>query len=187
MSDEALTELVRIHADARDWTDRMSRRTHPLWERIAMDLIVIFFFASTALMVFGTNIRLVDHLTGVAWLIAGIFAALVIFFVVQLTRSQEKVSPKRLRESLATPLFLGAASVVVGFAGTGISMYRALMRMVANPEHAAPIFARAFLSATATFAVAMLVTLSAGVVWFILAGRVARSEDAAAQTFLGVS
>ena len=187
MSDEALTELVRIHADARGWTDRMSRRTHPLWERIVMGLIVIFFFASAALMVVETDIRLLNHLTRVIWPIFGIFVALLVFLIVQLTRSPDHVSPKRLRDSLATPLFLGAASAMVGLASTGISMYRALMRMAADPEHAAPVFARAFLSTTATFAIALLVTLAAGVVWFILAGRVARSEDDAARTFLAVS
>ena len=73
-----------------------------------------------------------------------------------------------------------------GLAGSGISMYRALMGMAADPEHAGPIFARAFLGATATFAFALLVTLAAGVVWFILAGRVARTEDDAARSYLEV-
>jgi hypothetical protein len=186
MSDEALAELVRIHADTRGWTDRMSRRSHPLLERIAMDVIVIFFFASAALMVFETNIRLLDHLTALIWPILGIFVALMAFLVVQLTRSPDHSSPTRMRESLATPLFLGAASVVVGLAGSGISMYRGLVRMAADPEHAAPVFARTFLSSTATFAIALLVTLAAGVVWFVLAGRVARSEDDAERSYLGV-
>ena len=35
MSDEALAELVRIHSDARSWTDRIARRVQPLWERLA--------------------------------------------------------------------------------------------------------------------------------------------------------
>lgn len=187
MSDEALAELVRIHADARGWTDRMARRTHPLWELIAMGLIVIFFFASSALMAVETDIRLLDHLTGFVWPILGIFFVLIVFFVAELARSPDRASSRRLGDSLATPLFLGAASVVVGLAGTGISMYRALMRMAANPEHAAPVFARTFLDTTATFAIALLVTLAAGVVWFILAGRVARTEDHAARTYLEVS
>ena len=47
MSDEALAELVRIHSDARSWTDRIARRTQPFWEQIAMVLIVLFFFAAS--------------------------------------------------------------------------------------------------------------------------------------------
>lgn len=187
MSDEALAELVRIHADARGWADRMAHRTHPLWERVAMDLIVIFFFTFALALGAQMNVRLLDHLAGFIWPILGIFVALIAFFVVQLTRSPDLASPRRLRDSLATPLFLGAASVVVGFTGTGITMYRALMRMAADPAHAAPVFTRALLSTTATFAIALLVTLTAGIVWFILAGRFNRSEDDAARTFLGVN
>jgi len=186
MSDEALTELVRIHSDTRGWTDRMVRVGKPLGERIAMDLIVIFFFISAVLMAVETEIRLLDHLSDFIWPIAGIFLALLVSFLFQMTRNLEGVSPLRLRQSLVTPLFLGAASLVVGFAGTGISMYRALMRMAATPEQAGPIFSQALLGATATLAAALLVTLSAGIVWFILGGRVIRFEDRATKIFLEV-
>jgi hypothetical protein len=188
MSDVALAELVRIHSDARGWSDRLIRNARPFWERIAMALIVIFFVISAALLAVETDVRLLDHLTRFIWPIAAVFVVLVIFLIVQLVRSSsDTANPRQLRESLATPLFLGAASLVVGFAGTGITMYRALMRMAAVPEHAAPIFARAFLGTTATFAVALLVTLFAGIVWFVLAGRAARVEDDAAKSLLGVS
>ena len=49
MSDEALVELVRIHSDARGWTDRIVRRAQPFWERIAMALIVLFFIVASTL------------------------------------------------------------------------------------------------------------------------------------------
>lgn len=185
MSDEALAELVRIHSDTRGWTDRMVRVGQPLGERIAMDLIVLFFLATAALTV-GLSAHVLTQLTGFIWPIAGIFLALLVSFLIQLTRNLEGLSPRRLRQDLVTPLFLGAASLVVGFAGTGISMYRALMRMAATPEHAGPIFSRALLGATATLAAALLVTLCAGVVWFILGGRVIRLEDHATHTFLVV-
>jgi len=183
MSDEALAELVRIHSDARGWTDRIVRRVQPFWERIAMALIVFFFISALAL---GTDMKLLAHLTGFIWPILGILLALVVSFIVQMTRLSDHPSPRRLRDNLATPLFLGAASLVVGFAGTGIELYRTLMRMAAEPEHAAPLFAKVVLGNTATLAIALLVALAAGVAWFVLAGRVARFEDHAASTFLEV-
>jgi len=185
MSDEALAELVRIHSDTRGWTDRMVRVGQPLGERVAMDLIVIFFFASAA-MTIGLNTRVLSYLTGFIWPIAGIFLVLLGSFFFQLTRNLEGLSPRRLRQGLVTPLFLGAASLVVGFAGTGISLYQALMRMAATPKHAGPIFSQALLGATATLAAALLVTLCAGVVWFILGGRLIRFEDHATKVFLEV-
>jgi hypothetical protein len=185
MSDEALAELVRIHSDTRGWTDRMVRVGQPLGERIAMDLIVLFFLASAALAI-GSNTRVLTSLTGFIWPIAGIFVALLANFFIQLTRNLEGLSPRRLRQSLVTPLFLGAASLVVGFVGTGISMYRAYLRMAATPEHAGPIFSQALLGATATLAAALLVTLCAGIVWFILGGRVIRFEDHATKIFMEV-
>ena len=183
MSDEALTELVRIHSDARGWTDRIARRSQPFWERLAMALIVLFFIAASTLE---HDVRPLAHLTGFIWPIFAILLALVVYFTVQMARFSNHPSPRRLHDSLATPLFLGAASLVVGFAGTGIELYRTLMRMAADPKHAAPLFARAVLGTTATLAIALLVTLAAGVVWFVLAGRVARLEDNVARTFMEV-
>jgi hypothetical protein len=185
MSDEALAELVRIHSDTQGWTDRMVRVGQPLGERIAMDLIVLFFLTSAAMTV-GLNAKVLTYLTGFIWPIAGIFLALLVSFFIELTRNLESSSPRRLRQSLVTPLFLGAASLVVGFAGTGISMYRAYMQMAATPKNAGPIFSHALLGATATLAAALLVTLCAGIVWFILGGRVIRFEDQATHTFLEV-
>ena len=183
MSDEALTELVRIHSDARGWTDRVTRRVQPFWERIALALIVLFFIASTTL---DHGVHPFAQLTGFIWPIIGILLALVVFFIVQMVRFSDHQSPRRLRDSLVTPLFLGAASLVVGFAGAGIELYRALLRMATDPEHAAPLFANAVLGSTATLLIALIVALGAGVAWFVLAGRVARLEDDVARTFMEV-
>jgi hypothetical protein len=183
MSDQALAELVRIHSDMRGWTDRMGRRVQPFWERFAMALIVVFFAAAASL---GIDTRTLAHATGFVWPIAAIFAALIVFFIVQLTRFGNNPDHRRLRRSLATPLFLGAASLVVGLTGTGIVLYRTFMHMAATPDRAGTLFASAALSTTATFAIAMLVTLCAGVVWFVLAGKVSRLEDEAARSVLEV-
>jgi len=183
MSDEALVELVRIHSDARGWTDRIVRRAQPFWERIAMAVIVLFFIVASTLE---HGVRPLAHLTGFIWPIVGILLALLVFFIVQMVRFSDHQSPRRLRDSLATPLFLGAASLVVGFAGTGIELYRTLMRMAADPEHAGPLFGRAVVESTSTLAVALLVALGAGIAWFVLAGRVARLEDDVSRTFLEV-
>jgi hypothetical protein len=183
MSDEALTELVRIHSEAHGWSDRIVRRMQPLWERVAMNLIVLFFVASLAL---GAGIKLFEHYNAFLWPILVIFVVLTVVFIVQMARFSDHPSPRRLRESLATPLFLGAASLVVGFAGTGIEFYRTMMRMAGDPEHAAPLFAKFVLEGTATLAIALLVAIAAGIAWFFLAGRVARFEDAAAGAFLEV-
>jgi hypothetical protein len=183
MSDEALAELVRIHSDARGWSDRIVRRTQPLWERVAMDLIVLFFVAALAL---GAGFNFVEQFNGFIWPILGIFVALSVVFVVQMFWFSDNPSPRRLRESLATPLFLGAASLVVGFAGTGIEFYLTMMRMARDANHAGPLFAKFVLEGTATLAIALLVALAAGMAWFFLAGKVARVEDDAASAYLEV-
>ena len=141
---------------------------------------VLFFILTSAL---DHGVRPLAHRTVFFWPILGILIVLIAVFVVQMIRLSDPSNLRRLRDSLATPLFLGAASLVVGVAGTGIELYRSLMRMVADPEHAAPIFSRAALGTTATLSIALLVALAAGVAWFYLAGRVARIEDRAAETF----
>jgi len=183
MSDEALVELVRIHSDARGWAERIVQRAQPFWERMAMAVIFLFLVAMASIE---TNWNPLRHTTAIIWPVLGILIVLVTFFVVQIFRMSNGQSPGRLRESLATPLILGAASVVVGFAGVGIEMYRTLMRMAGDPENAAPLFARAILGGTSTLMVALIVALIAAVAWFVLAGRVARREDEATRAFLEV-
>ena len=72
MSDEALVELVRIHSDARGWTDRIVRRAQPFWERIAMATIVLFFIVASTLE---HGVRFLAHLTWFMWPIFGILLA----------------------------------------------------------------------------------------------------------------
>jgi hypothetical protein len=183
MSDDALTELVRIHSEARGWTDRIVRRVQPFWERFAMALIVLFFVTE---WVIGNGLKPFAHLTGFIWPILVIFLALLTYFTVQMVRFSDHPNPRRLRDGLATPLFLGAASLVVGFAGAGIELYRTLKRMATAHERAAPLFANVVLDCTATLSVALLVALAAGIAWFILAGRVARIEDDVTRRFMEV-
>ena len=183
MSDAALAELVRIHSDARGWPDRIVRRAQPFWERFAMALIVLFFIAGACLE---TDVRQFVHATGVVLPILGILFALIVFVVLQFARFSDNPNPRRLRESLVTPLFLGGASLVVGFAGAGIDMYRTFMRMASDPERAVDHFARSVLANSTTLEVALLVTFCAGVAWFVLAGKIARLEDDASRRFMEV-
>ncbi len=148
-----------------------------------MGLIVLFFAASIALE---PDARPFAHVTIFIWPLLVIFLALVVFFIFQLARFSDHQSPRRMHESLVTPLFLGAASVVVGFAGAGIELYRTLKRMAATPDNAAPLFSHVVLGSTGTLALALLIALAAGVVWFVLAGRVTKIEDAAARAYMGV-
>ena len=128
-----------------------------------------------------------SHLTGFVWPVFGILVLLIATFAVQLTKFSDHPNPRRLRASLATPLFLGAASFLVGVTGAGIETYRTLILMVAHPEKAPTLFARGFLGITSTFAIALLVSLAAGVAWFVLAGRVARFEDDATAKYQEVA
>ncbi len=184
MSDEALAELVRIHSERRGWSDRISRRVQTLWERIALSLIVLFFLflAST-----GNEVNPLRNANAFAWPIGVTLILLVIVFIFQMVRFSDKVNPRRHREGLATLLFLGAASLLIGFLGVGIESYRTLFRMAADPEKAGAMFSRAVIGNTSTLTIALLVALCAGVCWFVLAGRITRLEDRATKMYLEVN
>jgi hypothetical protein len=180
LSDDALAELVNIHSDARGWAERVVQRSQPFWERIAMALIVLFFVAIAAVE---PEWDLMLQTSVFIWPVLAILGILLIFVAIQLFGGWNGASPRRLRDALATPLFLGAASAVTGFVGFGIGMYSTLKRMAAAPQHAGGLFAQAILNGTSTLIVALLVTLVAAVVWFFLAGRVARIENEASKIF----
>jgi len=183
MSDQALAELVRVHSEVRGWTDRLGKVAHPFGERMAMSLLVIFFVAAAAVAVDGQTFA---HLTLYIWPIVAILVLVVVTFARQMARFSDRPNPRRVREQLATPLFLGAGSVVVGFLSAGIQLYRALVRMAYDPAGAGRVFSRAVLGGTATLVCALLIALVAGVVWFVLAGRTARLEDTVAGAYTEV-
>jgi Na+/proline symporter len=120
------------------------------------------------------------------WPILVIFIALVVHVVAQFVRQSDHASLRETRNALAAPLFFGASSIVIGFAGAGIELYRTLKLMAADPEKAAPLFSGVVLEVSSTIAIALLVALAAGVAWFVLAGKATRLEDKAARTFMEV-
>jgi len=174
MSDDALAELVRIHSDMRSWTDRITGRVQPFWERLAMAVIVLFLVAGVAVEL---DAQLFSRTSAFIWPVLAIFAALVVSSVVQVVRFSAHPNPRRLRADLTTPLFLGGASLLIGFGGFAMDLYVALLRMANSTGDVAPISARAILGGASTLMIALLVTLCAAVMWFVFAGRVARLEQ----------
>ena len=183
ISTEALAELVSVHSSVGGWTDRISRRPQPFWERIAMGLIVI---SLAAMAISVIDARLLSLTSVFIWPVLAIFLTLVGFSVSLALRFTKHRNHRRLRESLATPLFLGTASLVVGVGGFAVDLYRGLMRMAADPENAGPVLSTTLFGGTSTLMIAILVTLSSLLVWFVAAGRIARLERTAASTFMEV-
>ena len=180
LSDETLGELVHIHYDADDWVERILMRPQPFWEQAAMVVIVLFMLI---LVVSGLNTRLLSQTSFFIWPVVLIFILLVADGFSLLRKFSARAPLRELRSGLATPLFLGVASLVVGFGGFAIDLRRGFMRMAADVEASGPIFARAIFGGTSTLMFALLVFLCAAVVWFVAAGRVARLERAAARKF----
>ena len=96
----------------------------------------------------GVDSTLVARTSVFVWPVLAILAALVLHAVVLGVRMAGGGSGHRLlRDSLATPVFLGAASLVVGFGGLGIEVYGGMRRMAADVDNAPAHFARAFFGA----------------------------------------
>jgi hypothetical protein len=183
MSDEALAELVRIHSDMRSWTDRITGRVQPFWERMAMASIVLYLVAGAAITL---DAQLFSRTSVFVWPVLAIFVALMVSSVVQMVRFSTHPDPRRLRADLATPLFLGGASLVIGFGGFAIDLYLALRLMADHAGDAAPISSRAIMGGVSTLMIALLVALCAAVVWFVFAERVARLEQRTTSSLLEV-
>lgn len=184
MSDGALAELVSVHSSVRSWPQRIVSRPQPFWERLAMAAIVVFMFA---LALLGPETPMFFRSSMFVWPVLVILVVLVVTSVVQGVRVFDREPGRPRRIDLAMPVFLGSASVLIGFGGFAIDMYVAFRAMAAAPESWAPIFAQAFLGAVSTVVIALLVALVAAVAWFVLAGRVARMEKESAMSFLEVS
>jgi len=177
LSDEALGELVRVHTSRlRRLLDGLSEQGRSRAERVALGLLVLFVVATSGRQVASSS--LFADASVLAW--PALFLALVAIVVGarkawSLWLSQDH-DVRRLHEGLTPILVLGGLSAGIGFFGFWIEI-QIIARRLAAGGRGADLVAW-LLASAATVIVAMVSALACGLIWYVLAHKVAKVQQA---------
>lgn len=184
-SPEALQHLVRVHTTGyQRWLSRAAGRL-----RRGMDLLLLGLGVAPVLVaVLLALAARVDEVRGepLSWLLLAAavpIASISLWKAWQLFVRRERSLP-RLHRGLFTLLFLGVETVALGALSALLSLHAfALEAMQAGGPAQAAVAQRVAGSAS-LLAVGLLLGLGAGLVWFVLANRVAAIEQAESAALL---
>lgn len=185
LSDEALRELALVHASPlRRFMDRFSAQAQSWWERSFLLLLLAFVAAAAGRLVLGVDIFIqagawvwpILVLTGGAL----VFAA-VKFYLIFLKKDHSR---RALGAGLPAILLAACANVVVGAYGYWFGLYRAAARAMEHIEGFWMFAVMWLFQSASLMLIALTAALLISLVWFALANRIARIEQAEAMVLL---
>jgi len=181
LSDEALADLVSVHqSPLQRLLGRISAQACARWERILIALVVCFAIATAGRSLLTT--RLFDQANAYVWPILTLAVAILALAAYHAGRLYilRRHRERNLRRGIHWILGLGTASLVVGFTGFTVELYRTVLRGVDDTSRALVYFVGWALGASATLIVSMFVAIVAAVIWFVIVDKVKRIEIAEA-------
>jgi hypothetical protein len=177
ISDEVLEELVQIHESAfRKLLGKLSEQAQTRWERVVLFAVILFVCGATGNAIFST--RLFEQASGFIWPILGISLGAVIISVRQFFKLYIKKDHnlRRLRDGLSYLLLLSMASLLTGFYGVSVEMYRSTKLIIADVDMTISQIVQWGISCSAMLMVSLLVAIATALVWFVLMDKVERIE-----------
>jgi hypothetical protein len=181
VSDEALAELVQIHESVFcRLLGRISGQAQTRWERVLLTALVVFIAVFTgrevvSTQLYGTAGRFVWPVLGVAFM-----AALVSVFQVYRLYIKKDHDIRRLRTGFPWLITAGCASMLIGLYGAMHETYRSVRLIIAEIEMSLVYAIHGALRCSAILIVSLLVSVAVFLVWFALANKVKRIEEAEA-------
>ncbi len=185
-SDESLDLLARLHRRRPGRVaDRLSRQVGTWWSKTLMVALLLFEIL-LAVQIFSDG-SFFFRPSPFLWPIAALAVAAFSFTVWKLVQifSRSGVGARRLRTGLGMPLFFAGGSLAVTALGFLFHLQR-FFRLNADgaPETLFMNFAGWMISISSLMSIGLLTAILAGMVWFVLAGLVTRSEAREIETLL---
>lgn len=177
LSDEALGELVTVHTSRfRRFLDGLSEQGRSRAEQVALGLLVLFVVATTGRQVAGSTFF--ANASGLSWptLILTLLAILVGAHKAWVLWLAQNYDVRRMHEGLAPILVLGGINALIGFFGFWLEVQIIARRLATGGPGADLVI---WLQASAaTVVVAMISALICCLIWYLLAQKVARVQQA---------
>ena len=185
-SDEALKHLARIHEASGGLTDRVTRQVGSWWEKVLLViwLVAVILVAEAVI----TEVHFFVIISPFVWPIVGLAATALGFSVWKLYQLflKKPTDPRSLRSGLGLLLFVSAASLALAVCGFFHHLrWYAMRAWQGAPEHLFGMFSNWTLAVSSLMIVGLLTAIFTALVWFLLAGLVARAENREAAALLG--
>jgi hypothetical protein len=176
-SDEALTELTRLHRSALlDRTAPLADQASTLGEKLMLVGVLLIVALLTGTLLLAPTFF--QRSTPFLWSGAVIGIAALVLFLVKARRLflGPLPAPRALRHRLPTLLFLACAACFNGVFGFFVTLFVSLMRIAADFERAAPHTVDWLLRSTTTMILSLLAAILAALLWFVLISKIRRIE-----------
>ncbi len=186
LSPEALRQLADVHSPpVGRFLDHLSQQARGRWERGALALVLTPIVLLGIRLVRGGDLLrdagpVVWPMLLVAFLVVGL--GLIKFHQIYLKKDHDI---RRLRRGLDGPLRLAGVQLALGFGGMYGDLIRVYLQSRAEKALTIPYLAHWLLRNAALLSVAMMAALLGGLVWYLLARRVAGIERSEAALLLG--
>jgi len=188
LSDDNIERLVGIHASPyRRFLDRLGAQARTRWERSLAAVTLV----CAAVLVGGlaSSAELFRVAGPSAWAAVGLgLVALAIgahkAYLAFLRQDHDAV---RLRRGLGAVLALAVIDALVGALGAWGSLYHLWRSASTDAGQMVPLLTAWLRSSSASLVVGLLTAIAVALVWFVLAGKIARIEQAEAEAMLGLS
>lgn len=185
LSDEAIAELVRIHAPPyRRFLDRLSVQAKTRWERG----LLVFASAVVVLTAGGlaADADLFRAAGPVGWVGVLVVIPAVLFAAARLYSAfvVQNHDPVRLRRWLIALPGLAAYNLLLAAVGAWGGFYRVAWRVAADPDAFVGLLTRWLRSTSAASVVCLLGAILIAVLWFVLENKISRIEEAEAAALL---
>jgi hypothetical protein len=185
ISAEALAELAVIHESTfRKLLNRLSLETLSRWERALLAAIVVFIAAFAGREILSTGFF--RQAGPFVWPVIGValvMLAAAIFQAYKLCIKKDHRA-RGLRVGVHRLLAFGGLSLLTGFCAFCIDLYQSVQMGVAGTEKILAYLVDCAIRCSAMLLVSLLVTIAAGLIWFVLMDRVRRIEVAEAAWLL---
>jgi hypothetical protein len=188
LSDDALRALVRIHGGwLRRLSDALAERAGSRWEAALVGLLVL-----GTIVLSGAVLEAAPMSRAAGSALLPVAAAAVAAWAVGAWKAHRlwlrgDHRPRGLRRGMGTLLALTLLQLFLAFEGVGATGLGAVRAIRLEPAMAGPATLAWLLSALALLVMGTSLTLLAGLVWFLLLGKVASIERAEAATLLALS
>jgi hypothetical protein len=185
LSSESLSELIQVHTSP--WSrfmDRFSAQAQTWWERAFLAALLVLVAAIAGRLVLGVGV----FRTAPSWVWAALaitFGAVVFSgYKLYVVFVKQDHSPRRLRGGLSALLVAAGADLLIGAYGYWLGLYRAARRTEENLEGLWLYAVEWLLEGSSLLIVCFTAAILISLLWYVLANKVARVEQAEAAVLL---
>lgn len=185
LSDEALAGLVQVHTSVwKRFLDRFGAQAQSRWERVFLLVLLAFVALLTGRMI--VTLEVFEAAEAWVWPVVLVTFAAAVFggHKLYLAFLKKDHDSRRLRSGLTALIAAAVANLIIGTFGAWMGLYRAAGRAADDVAGFWRYAVEWLFAGSSLFVVSLTAAVMVSLLWFVLANKVARIEEAEAAILL---